>query len=271
EYKEQFQGEAYINGVFAEEINIVYPGVYNIEIRDNDYSHQYSIIVEPDIVINGDMINNNYYGEIQIYSFGELYLNGEFHTSGVTISEAGEYILEIHGVNDYVESITLLLYPYIYYNNGKDNFILKEDSNIDYPIRLFAKTIDLYVNGEIYNNELINKPGSYQLYYNLNNLEENIEFNIYPRIEGIKNNEVYSSVDFYVFGEAIINGEEYQGLVSINDPGEYHLELYFNTDIYQTIDFEIQKFSSKPNISNYIKYGFIGILGIGVMIFFWKK
>lgn len=270
-YCAQHQGDAFINGEYINELKLTYPGYYEIEIIDDNYTFIYSIVLKPDIIIEGDLVNNNYYGEIKIFSFGELYLNEELYQSGKAIKAPGRYKLEVKGENNYVKVLEFCIYPYIYYYNGIDSFIFDEDKVINKPIRIYSSVEQLYINNEVYNNEIINQPGRYNLNYQQNGIEENIEFIIYPRIEGVKDNNKYNNINIFIFGEAYINDELYSGKVNFNQPGKYIIKLYFENEVYKTINFEIISNSFTIDKVKYIKYGFVLLLSLGGVIFFWKK
>lgn len=270
-YNVQYQGEAFINNKFINSINLTYPGIYNIDIIDGDYQFSYVITLEPDIIVEGDSSNYNYYGEIKVYSFGDLYINNQPYQSGKSINQVGQYSLVVKGVNEYIKEFSFSIYPEIYYNNGIDSFILDNNKVINYPIRIYASIEQLYINNELYNNELINQPGIYTLGYEQNGISENIDFSIYPRVEGISNNKKYDKLEIYIFGKAYINDEEYSGKVSLNQPGNYTLKTYFDNQLYESYEFEIVSNNDNFNITSYIKYAFIILLAIGGLIFFWKK
>jgi hypothetical protein len=81
EYMIQYQGQAYINNEPVEEILIDKPGIYEITIVDYRYEYIEEIIVEAKIDILGESYKDGYIGDVQIFSQGDIFINGKEYIS----------------------------------------------------------------------------------------------------------------------------------------------------------------------------------------------
>ena len=273
----QFQGQALINGVYAEDIDLSYPGNYLIEINDGDYYYSFSIILHPDFMINGIRYQEGYLGAVTIFSFGELYINGDEYQIGSSLTEVGNYTLIIKGENDYHKEISFVILPDVVYNDGTNQEQLMEDSEFMTPIRIFSNSQSMFLNDEIYSSDLIDSPGVYTLtLIGINNFQEEITFTIIPSVTGIEDNEIYQETQIDIFGKAYLNGEEVTGEVIIDKNGDYKLELILEDKVYQTYNFKIEiidevEETSENQFEEYYKYIFLIILVIGLALILRKK
>jgi len=91
------------NDIFISGTIIDKPGNYELSIDGiNDYLETYNFTITSNM--NG-IINNQIYNDTVEISFkGEGYLNNQFVTSPLLVSEEGEYILKISGENNYLET-----------------------------------------------------------------------------------------------------------------------------------------------------------------------
>ncbi|MDD4069439.1 MAG: hypothetical protein PHF05_03205 [Candidatus Izemoplasmatales bacterium] len=273
EFHYQYQGEAYINGKMVEEINIKYPGIYKIKLVDGDYSYSFSVIVEPDVLIEGDMVSGFYLGTVKIFSYGELYLNNEVYKIGDSIYNVGNYHLLVLGDNEYRYEKTFTIIPDISVRQegGLDVFV----NNTDFynPVQFYSNAISILLNDEYYGSEYICETGDYKItFLGINDYRLDLHFRILPSIQGVEDAEVYQEITFNVFGNARLNGELISGNYKITDPGQYKLELLFNGEVYNSIEFKVISGKSDNEVEedsylSYLKYIFLffGLLG-GVII-----
>ncbi|MFA6647707.1 MAG: hypothetical protein WCS32_03625, partial [Candidatus Izemoplasmatales bacterium] len=273
EFHYQYQGEAYINGKMVEEINIKYPGIYKIKLVDGDYSYSFSVIVEPDVLIEGDMVSGFYLGTVKIFSYGELYLNNEVYKIGDSIYNVGNYHLLVLGDNEYRYEKTFTIIPDISVRQegGLDVFV----NNTDFynPVQFYSNAISILLNDEYYGSEYICETGDYKItFLGINDYRLDLHFRILPSIQGVEDAGVYQEITFNVFGNARLNGELISGNYKITDPGKYKLELLFNGEVYNSIEFKVVSGKSDNEVEedsylSYLKYIFLffGMLG-GVLI-----
>ena len=273
----QFQGQALINGVDVEEIDLSYPGIYFIEINDGDYNFSFTITLHPDYMINGIRYEEGYLGAVKVFSFGELYINGDEYLIGSSLTEVGNYTLIIKGENDYHKEVNFVILPDVVYNDGTDQEQLMEDSEFMTPIRIFSNSQAMFLNDEIYSSDLIDLPGVYTLtLIGINNYQEEISFTIIPSVSGIENNEIYQETQIDIFGKAYLNGEEVTGEVIISENGDYKLELILDGEVYRTYNFRIETIdeveeTNENQFEEYYKYIFLIILVVGLALILRKK
>lgn len=273
----QFQGQALINGVDVEKIDLSYPGIYFIEINDGDYNFSFTITLHPDYMINGIRYEEGYLGTVKVFSFGELYINGDEYLIGSSLTEVGNYTLIIKGENDYHKEVNFVILPDVVYNDGTDQEQLMEDSEFMTPIRIFSNSQAMFLNDEIYSSDLIDLPGVYTLtLIGINNYQEEISFTIIPSVSGIENNETYQETQIDIFGKAYLNGEEVTGEVIISENGDYKLELILDGEVYRTYNFRIEiiaevEETNENQFEEYYKYIFLIILVVGLALILRKK
>jgi hypothetical protein len=271
----QYQGEAYINNNLFSEIEIKYPGNYKIEIIDGLYSFRFFITIHPDILVEANEYFSGYLGEVKYYSFGDLYLDNNKYLSGETITLVGNHHLLITGEGNYRKDLFFTILPDVVFNDGVIQKQLLAGQEFDSPIRIFSNAQTVFLNNEVYNSELIEKPGSYELeLIGTNEFSINIDFYILPQIEGVNNNETYQEVEINIFGDAYINGEYISDYYYSNQSGKYKLELMLGEEIYETINFEIidgENESFNIDYNQYLPYAFMIISLIGGVLILRKK
>lgn len=276
-FEYQYQGIAYINDEMAESIDLDYPGNYNIQIVDMNYTFNFFVTVETDYKFLGQKYVGGYLGEVSFYSFGELYLDNELYNIGEPINEVGNHHILILGINDYRKEVDFVILPDISYNDGVAEGQLLIDANFSSPIRVYSNAQSMFLNDEFYNSDYINSVGSYTIsFYGVNGYYLEIPFKIYPKITGLEDNMSYESVEFNVFGEALLNGVLVTGNISLINSGNYKLELLFEDEIYETFDFQILDNETvveeiEVDYSDYFKYVFLFVAVIGGMLFLRKK
>jgi len=275
QFNYQYQGEAYVNGIFVENIDINYPGFYSIKISDNDYEFEFSITIEADCKIFGEKYLDGYLGEVRIYSFGQLFLNNKEYNSGEIITTVGNYLLLIEGKSNYSKLIEFTILPDVAYYDGIEYYQLLENSEFQNSIRIYSNGISMFLNDNFYNSELIDMPGRYNLdIYGINDFMVTISFLILPNVSGVDNNKTYEEVGFIVFGEAILNGKSIKGQNYIDESGEYELILLLDNEPFETIYFTVDNTIEIENsftLEPYIKYIFLLISIIGGALFLRKK
>jgi hypothetical protein len=273
----QYQGRATINGIEVSDIDIQYPGIYEVIITDNSYTFTFTITVNPDYKITGDKYQEGYLGSVFIYSYGEIFINNKKYTIGSEINRVGNYNVMILGENNYRKDISFAILPDIVFNDGINQQQLLENSKFTSPIRIYSNAQTMFLNGQIYPSAWINDPGIYAIgLYGVNDYFVEIQFSILPSVKGVENNESYEQVNLSVFGKALLNGKEIVGEQTIREVGEYNLELFLDNEIYQTINFSIvndnlvQESESVSYIA-YLKYLFLLLSIVGGVLILRKK
>ena len=273
----QYQGLAYVNGLFVENLNINYPGYYSVKIIDNNYSFELFVTVEADYKILGQKYVEGYVGEVSFFSFGELFLNGETYNIGSTINTVGNHHMVVVGINDYREDIYFTILPDISYNDGEVEGQLLLESNFNSPIRIYSDAQSMLLNGLFYNSEIINDVGTHKIeFFGINGYSLELYFNILPSVSGLENNNTYENISFFVFGDATLNGETITGEIELHEPGQYELKLMFNGEVYDTFNFQILgqdiiEEEVESDFSEYFKYIFVLITLIGGVLILRKK
>lgn len=272
----QFQGQATVNGLVSENLYFDWPGYYDIVISDKTYRFTFSITVEPNIIIEGDEENGVYVDDVTIQTTGTILLNDEHYASGMLVEEPGHYRLTIVGENDYTYTKDFTLMPRITFNDGLDTTVLTNDMQISSPMTIYSNGLSMLLNDRLYQSEEIIETGHYILkVFGHNQMCIEIAFDILPRIEGIEDQGVYRTVDIYVFGEARINDALISGSYQSHTPGHYVLELLFEGEVYEVIEFEIESppetASTNPFKEPWISYFFGVIVMVGVVLILRKK
>jgi hypothetical protein len=231
------------------------------------------VIVEPDVLIEGDMVSGFYLGTVKIFSYGELYLNNEVYEIGDSIYNVGNYHLLVLGDNGYRYEKTFTIIPDISVRQegGLDVFV----NNTDFynPVQFYSNAISILLNDEYYGSEYICETGDYKItFLGINDYRLDLHFRILPSFQGVEDAGVYQEITFNVFGNARLNGELISGNYKVTDPGQYKLELLFNGEVYNSIEFKVVSGKSDNEVEedsylSYLKYIFLffGMLG-GVLI-----
>jgi hypothetical protein len=273
----QYQGIAYINEIEVDNLKIDYPGYYNIKIVDGNYIFNLFVTVEADYKILGEKYVAGYLGEVYFYSFGELYLNDEPYNIGSSIIEVGNHHMLIVGSNDYRKDVFFVILPDISYNDGESEGQLLSNAHFNTSIRIYSNAQAMFLDGEFYNSEYINQIGSHIIsFIGVNGYTLDLPFAIYPKISGVENDGIYENLTFNVFGEALLNGDFITGEISLNEPGEYKLELLFEGEIFEILTFEILTVEEiieddEEDYTEYFKYIFICLALIGGALFLRKR
>ncbi|MFA7076111.1 MAG: hypothetical protein WC152_05530 [Candidatus Izemoplasmatales bacterium] len=274
----QYLGFARVNGVEVETIDIIYPGIYEIEIYDKDYNYFFEIIVEADCKIVGKKYSEGYTGKVQVYSYGDIYLNKEKYSIGSDIDTVGNNKLLIIGENNYRKEIDITILPDVMYYDGINRNQLIDNTQFTTSIRIYSNVQEVYLNNKSYFSELIEVPGKYEITFcGVNSYKTNIYFNILPSVYGVENDKEYNHVQLYVFGEAFLNGEKISGTNIVNEKGEYKLELLLENEVYKTINFSIvenmvdNQENNKCSYTPYLKYLFLIFVVVGGVLILRKK
>ncbi|XMB73175.1 hypothetical protein RJI07_04480 [Mycoplasmatota bacterium WC30] len=275
-HKVQYQGELYVNGELSLDSDLVYPGYYHIEIKNGEYSFEYSITIHPKVIIDGIQYEEFYTNNIHVYSAGDIYINGDSYTSGQEINDPGNYTIKILGINDYIYEESFVIIPVITYFDGNNTYDFIDNLEITSEITIFSNGTSMLVNQETYNSTIISNPGEYQLVVSgINDLQVILNFHIYPTVKGLTEKTIYDSVTLSVFGEGILNGQTVGGVVIVDTPGEYRLDLIYEDDIYKTFEFTIHNIDPEKletnDISKIFTYVFILLIVIGGYFILRKK
>ncbi len=271
----QYQGSAYINGILVNEIKIDYPGNYNIKIVDQDYVFEFMVVIHPDVLAEGIEYGEGFFGEVKYYSFGKLFLDSVEYQSGEAITAVGNHHLLIMGERGYRKDVFFTILPDIVFSDGIVQEQLYDEQIIDFPIRIYHNSQSTFLNGELYSSELISEPGYYELeLFGSNEYHLKISFTIVPTVTGVIDNEVYDSLELFVFGDSYLNGQYLSGSLYLDQPGTYQLKLMLDNEVYQTINFVISEKEIVREISDYqdyLPYFFIFLALVGGVLILRKK
>jgi hypothetical protein len=165
----QYQGKATINSDEVNEIDIQYPGIYDVIITENTYTFNFTITVHPDYQITGDKYQEGYLGSVFIYSYGEIYINNQEYIIGSEIKRVGNYNVMILGENNYRKDIHFAILPDVVFNDGVNQQQLVENSKFTVPIRIYSNAQTMFLNDQIYSSAWINNPGTHIIsFYGVN-------------------------------------------------------------------------------------------------------
>jgi len=218
-----------------------------------------------------------YLGEVSFYSFGDLYLNDKVYNIGSSINDVGNHHMLIIGENGYRKDVFFVILPDISYNNGDIEGQLLNDAEFNTSIRIYSNAQAMFLDGEFYNSEYINQVGLHNIsFIGINGYTLDLTFSIYPKISGVEDGNTYENVTFIVFGEALLNEDLITGEITLNEPGEYKLELLFEGEIFETLIFNILAAEeiieeNEEDYTEYFKYIFIFLALIGGMLFLRKR
>lgn len=274
EFSLKHRGDLDINNEVCEFVKINYPGNYSIKITDGKADYNLSIVVEADYMIAGERLGESYKSPVKIYSFGDMNLNGKEYSSGDLIKTVGNNRLVISGLGGYNKTVEFTIDSDTTVFDGENYLDLKSDFHCDYPIRIFSDSLYMEINNEFYNSTLIDSPGYYLLdIHGINEYNKEIEFVIWPKIEGLGEESAYETLNLNIFGKARINGEIVSGKYETSVPGNYTIELLMVDEVWQTYELQIVQIemsSVKPNLV-FLKYLFLGLSGLGLFLFLRKK
>ncbi len=276
-FEYQYQGKATINGSEVSEINIQYPGIYDVIITENTYVYDFTVTVHPDCKITGNKYLEGYIGSVYVYSYGDIYVNNEEYIIGSEIKRVGNYNVMILGENNYRKDIQFTILPDIIFYDGVNRQQLLENSKFSSPVKIYSNAQTMFLNDQTYSSAWIDNPGNYVVsFYGVNNYIVDINFTILPSVSGVTNNETYEQVSFSVFGKALLNGKEIFSEQTISKVGNYKLELLLDEEVYQTINFSIVKenafLDENPlNYLEYLKYLFLLLTVVGGVLILRKK
>jgi hypothetical protein len=238
ESSQQYQGDLYLDDIFVEALPKEV-GSYAYVIKDGDYQFSYSLMNQPHLEIIGEPYKDGFHGQVVLYTDAIISFEGHTYRDSLTLNNIGIHRISLQGYN-YEEVLDIVIYPQVSIYQSGENRVLSDDDSFHTPIYLFTQADKLTLNGDQYDGGLISNTGYYQIdTWVSDNIVESIYFKIEPMVEGLENNGVYEEVSFYVFGQASLNGESVEGLILIDEPGQYHLDVLFENSIYESYDFEI--------------------------------
>jgi hypothetical protein len=265
----QYQGDLFLDGTQVESVSQAV-GFYPYTIKDGDYIFSYALLIQPLIDIMGSSYKDGYHGDVVIYTNARILFQDQIFNESLTIQGPGIHQVHLQGYN-YEEILNIIIYPQVNIYQEGDGKVLSDNQIFHHPIYIFSQADELLINGEIYNGGLLSKTGYYQLETLINNdVIERIFFKIEPMVEGLENQGVYDQVSFYVFGQAKLNGEDVEGFVLLDEPGQYHLEVFFDNNMYERYDFDI---INKKNEKDKYVYVWLaaGICVLGLTYIYLKK
>lgn len=232
------KGSATLNGVtFISGTEITMPGYNTLVITGEDsYSVKYNFTINE--TIEGVENSSVYIGSVEpIISGGILKLNGEEYISGTTIDIPGNYILEIHGADEYYKKIIFIVRP------EKVNVVNCETYNHSVIPAVSKGTLTL--NGEPYvSGTLLNQSGNYTLQIvGANGYLEIINFTLKAGANVEDGASYVDEITLHFVGKATLNGGSVEAGTTINEVGNYHLVLTDGENTYSST------FSIEPNYS----------------------
>ena len=105
------------NDIYVSGTVISKPGNYELSIRGiGNYLEKYNFTITSNLE---GIVNDHTYNEpVEISFNGDAYLNNQFVTSPLVVSDVGDYILKIKGENNYLETY--------YFQIETENYPLQE-------------------------------------------------------------------------------------------------------------------------------------------------
>ncbi len=270
----QFRGEAFVNGEFTESIYIYQPGYYQVTIIENEHSFIYNVTINPELYLIGEKQNDYFVSSVKIISSSIVYVNDDVYLVNTLFDEPGIYEIKVYGENDYIYTETFLIIPIITYSTQNENYDFIDGIVVNEPITISSNATSMYLNGHLYNSEIIDEINDYELViYGVNHMQYRLSFSILPSVTGLTNNTDYESVDFCIYGQALLNGEIVTGDVHIAEQGDYVLELMFKGDVSEKYYFSIisNDISGESTHNFNFNYIFGFIIVIGIVLFYRKK
>lgn len=270
----QYRGVACVNGVLIDRIFLDQIGMYRVEIAEKGEVFIYDIVIKPEIFYIGDFQGASYVGPVKIVCSNEVFINDDLYPVGSTIETPGIYNVRIHGVNEYSYLDTFIIDPIVSYSTtiGQADFV---NGLVVYePISIYSNAISLFLDGSMYESGMIEEVGKYDLtVYGVNGLTYDLEFSICPKVYGLDNFGEYDRINFSVFGHALLNGENVEGSILVQDPGNYILELLLEDEVYQKYYFKILEGKVTNDIDTTFNYNYVigGVIVFGAALFFLKK
>jgi len=223
-YVLQHQGQAFVDGESVEKVTIPEPGFHAVRIVHAGQVFDFSIRGTP--VIDGIEPGGEYTEPVRIVSPGVLFVDGRPFSSGDTVSEPGNHVLEVHGRGDDVTAWPFVLHPTV------DN--IEPDSSVRGPIRVFSNAPSMALDGiPIPQGTWIARSGFYRLTLSgVNGYEREIRFGILPSVQGLTDGAEYTEqAVFFVNGTATLDGKELHGEEqTITVLGNHVLMLWLGTE-----------------------------------------
>jgi len=254
-YTDQFQGIAYIEGEQVPQLEINYPGYYRVTIVDGEYQYSYEVTVNPEVSIKGELIGNHYIGDVLVQSIGELYINSELYEPNTLITTPGIYEGVVYGAGDYQYQFEFLVFPQIFYFDSVNHYEFVDGLDVSKYIKINTNGTKTLIDGEAYNFDYIKQIGNHYLtVYGVNGFQTTLSFVIHPKVIDLINDQTYGTVEFYVFGMAYLNEESVSGIVQVDTPGEYTLQLMFEDEVYETYRFQISFLDSVQHTKTRFDY-----------------
>ncbi|MGD9909537.1 MAG: hypothetical protein AB7U79_02910 [Candidatus Izemoplasmatales bacterium] len=264
----QYQGQAYLNHLAIDEITLIEPGIYIMDIVDKLYSYHQMITIIPEIV--GVLDGGVYTSSLSIRSNGDLYINGMNQLSPVEISEPGSYTLTVLGLNNYVFELTFLL-DFTYEG-------IEEQEETSECIIVTSNAKQMSIDGLEYVGTLFCDVGKHELVLEgEGGYTKKVTFSILPKIDGVHNYEEFTEpITIFVHGEAYLNGTKMMDETLVSDTGNYLIEVMYDGEIYEQIFFTVRLPSIEEPIiretKNYVYEIALGILVVvGIYMIIKKK
>ncbi len=260
------RGEAEINGEPVGEIRLLNPGNYDIVIHGLNHSLAFSLTLHPDLVGIDD--GGRYHETLTIACAGDLSLNGNPIESGLILDAAGHHELVVRGVNDYVMRREFTLEAEI---SGVYAGMVTND-----PVRIFANSQFMELNGERYDGSLVYEAGSYVFsVHGAGGYLKEIPFTILPVVFGIEDGGVYTDdVTLLLNCDAKLNGQSVARESLLSQPGAYELVCLLDGETYATYRFIIESAISETKTNQtkaVLIYILAGIALVGAVLVFKKR
>ena len=246
-------GSATLNGnAFTTGTTITQAGNYQLIITGvNDEPFTYDFVLTE--VVTGLTNNSTYAGEVTPTITGavSMTLNGNAYSSGTKITNPGDQILIITGVNNYERT-------YNFFVNLVVTGVTHQSIYTNTPVTIVFSGGSATLNGNLFTSTTtISHVGHYELIIlGVNDFSQTITFTIQPNIQNLTNGITYQgSVTPSILGSNItflLNGEAYNSGTIIDNPGANELLIQSSIGDYsKLINFDIELIINISNSETY--------------------
>ena len=216
-------GETYNSGT-----PIDVPGYYVLEIGGATETKRFNFVVDPLLNIEDGKTYN--YAIIPTNTKGQLTVNGIKYEAGTYIHHAGDYKLEVNGVNGYYYAVNFTIIPGVNIVEGQEY--------VDFVELLFVG--DAKLDGiDVQPGHVVNTIGHHQLVVEEESVITTYNFTITPDLSIFNNSSIEEFSLKYVNAEVSLNEQPYDSETIINEIGQYKLIVKGVNDYTYTKEFEI--------------------------------
>ncbi|MGE0003220.1 MAG: hypothetical protein AB7S88_02020 [Candidatus Izemoplasmatales bacterium] len=267
-YCPETDGTLYLDYQLSEDVCLMEPGIYHLELVRGWLSWEYDVRILPRINgIPGELVTT----PVRLTSDARFVLDGITYEMVGETSLPGRHIVtwDGHG-GDHWESEFVIGFTI----DGVEEGLTSKD-----PISIFSNALSMTLDGDSFSGGTISNAGSHELVlYGLNDYVQTVQFTILPSVRGVEDEAVYASpVTLYVNGTATLNGETIANETEVSKAGTYELKIWMDDIVVETIHFGIESTSSsiilEPETTSNLPYLiFIGsFILIGIVWILRKK